>query len=219
MIFRPLRHGMIHSTNGLKTALQYDQKMSFNKLLQIYQGTPITIPPLENYLMDVDTLVKSVYRSAGVTDTAREEIEREMFITARIPEILMPAVTEMLTTKLETLQTSVDPGKIYTHDITWLDLTDDRKTKAFHEKHIVDVIRKLPLGQNTRLRRCPRCASVMEDISVPSQGQPGPMPWVWQSQKTCICYNSWASPAPREVVRPGGVEFAFGEKGLGKVEL
>ena len=80
----------------------------------------------------------------------------------------MPAVTEMLTTKLEPLMSQCDPGKIYTHDIAWLNLTDDKKTKLFHEKHIVDVIRKLPLASNARLRRCPRCASVMEDISLPS---------------------------------------------------
>ena len=60
----------------------------------------------------------------------------------------------------------------------------------------MDVIRKLPLAGNARLRVCPRCASVMEDISLPGGGQPGQMPWVWQSQKTCICYNSWASQGP-----------------------
>jgi len=61
----------------------------------------------------------------------------------------------------------------------------------------VDVIRKLPLSKDARLRVCPRCSSVMEDISLPGGGQLGQMPWVWQSQKTCICYNSWASPGPK----------------------
>jgi hypothetical protein len=61
----------------------------------------------------------------------------------------------------------------------------------------VDVIRKLPLSKEARLRVCPRCSSVMEDISLPGGGQLGQMPWVWQSQKTCICYNSWASPGPK----------------------
>jgi len=204
MIFRPLRHGMIHSTNGLKTSLQFEHKVAFNKLLQIYQATPISILPLETYLMDVDTLVKAAYRNAGIPDSKREEYEREMFLTATIPPILLPCVTEMLTTKLTTLQNLVDEGKIYTHDISWLNLTDDKKTKRFHEKHVVDVIRKLPLAGNARLRVCPRCASVMEDISLPGGGQPGQMPWVWQSQKTCICYNSWASPGPSTEVKAEG---------------
>lgn len=203
MIFRPLRHGMVHSTNGLKTSLQYEHKMAFNKLLQIYQATPISILPLENYLMDVDTLVKTAYRNAGITDAKREESEREMFLTATIPTILTPCVTEMLTTKLFALSTHVDQGKIYLHDISWLGLTDDGKTKRWHQNHVVDVIRKLPLSKESRLRVCPRCGSVMEDISPGMQGVAGmgQMPWVWQSQKTCICYNSWASPGPRGVKR------------------
>lgn len=195
---------MIHSTNGLKTSLQYDHKMAFNKLLQIYQATPISILPLETYLMDVDTLVKTAYRNAGITDAKREEYEREMFLTATIPTILTSCITEMLTTKLTSLASHVDQGKIYLHDISWLGLTDDGKTKRWHQNHVVDVIRKLPLSKESRLRVCPRCGSVMEDISPPMQGGGagmGQMPWVWQSQKTCICYNSWASARPREVKR------------------
>ncbi|TID21520.1 mediator of rna polymerase ii transcription subunit 16 [Venturia nashicola] len=206
MIFRPLRHGMIHSTNGLKTSLQYEQKSAFNKLLQIYQATPISILPIETYLTDVDTLVKTAYRNAGIPDAKREDYEREMFLTATIPSILSPCITEMMTTKLTTLASHVDQGKVYLHDISWLGLTDDSKTKRWHQNHVVDVVRKLPLSKDSRLRICPRCGSVMEDISPGMQGAglgPGmsQMNWVWQSQKTCICYNSWASIGPRGVKR------------------
>lgn len=142
--------------------------------------------------MEVDTLVKSCYRKASLSEADRAATEREMFVTCSIPTILMPAVTEMLTTKMESLMDQQDPGKIHNHDVAWLGLTDDKHTKMFHEKHTVDVIRKLPLAANAKLRRCPRCASVMEDIALAGGPSSNQQQWIWQSQKTCICFNSWA---------------------------
>jgi len=188
---------MIHSTNGFKTAISPEHKQAFSKLLNIYQATPIAILPFEQYLMEVDTLVKTAYRTEGLSDAQREIIERDMFLTCTIPPILMPTVTEMLTTKLEPLMALVDPGKMHVHDVAWLGLTDDKWTRAFHEKHTVDVIRKFPLPNTVRLRRCPRCSSVMEDIVMAGPGATQQQQWVWQSQKTCICFNSWAMPEPK----------------------
>ncbi|QDS74407.1 hypothetical protein FKW77_005772 [Venturia effusa] len=200
MIFRPLRYGLVHSTNGIKTALQLEHKVAFNKLLQSYK-TPIIIPPLETYLSDLDTLVKTAYRNAGMSDAKREESEREMFLTATIPSILAPCITEMLTTKLAVLSKTIDQGEIYLHDISWLGLTDDGRTKRWHQNNAVDVIRKVTLSKESRLRVCPRCGSVMEDINPTIPGMGPMMPWVWQSQKTCICFNSWASAGPRILKR------------------
>jgi mediator of RNA polymerase II transcription subunit 16 len=201
MMFRPLRHGHIHSTNGFKTAVNMEQKVAFSKLLSIYQGTPIAILPLEQYLMEVDNLVKSCYRRNNIDDAGRAAIEREMFLSCSIPEILMPAVTELLTSKMETLMDSQDPGKIHVHDVAWLGLTDDKRTKQWQEKYNLDVIKKMPIAANAKLRRCPRCASVMEDVSIMGAagvgGQAAPpqqQQWVYQSQKTCICFNSWVVP-------------------------
>jgi mediator of RNA polymerase II transcription subunit 16 len=200
MMFRPLRHGHIHSTNGFKTAVNMEQKVAFSKLLSIYQGTPIAILPLEQYLMEVDNLVKSCYKKHNVDDAGRAAIEREMFLSCSIPEILMPAATELLTSKMEALMDSQDPGKIHVHDVAWLGLTDDLRTKRWHEKYNLDVIKKMPIAANAKLRQCPRCASVMEDVSmmgvggVPGQGGPPQQQWVYQSQKTCICFNSWVVP-------------------------
>jgi mediator of RNA polymerase II transcription subunit 16 len=197
MMFRPLRHGHIHSTNGFKTAINMEQKVAFSKLLSIYQSTPIGILPLETYLMEVDNQVKACYRKNGVDDARRATIERDMFLTCSIPEMLMPAVTEMLSSRMEALMESQDPGKIHVHDVAWLGLTDDLRTRRFHEKHTVDVIRKLPLANNAKLRMCSRCASVMEDISMmgaAGAGAPGFQQWVFQSQKTCVCWSSWVVP-------------------------
>jgi mediator of RNA polymerase II transcription subunit 16 len=191
MMLRPLRHGMVHSTNGFKTAISVDHKIAFSKLLQIYQNTPIAIIPFENYLTEVDNLVKSCYKPLSLPE--RSNTEKSMFLTANIPTLLMPAVTAMLTTKMDALMGQQDPGKIMGHDVVWLGLTDDKRTKQFLERQRVDIIRKLPLGKGAKMRRCTRCGSVMEDIQLQGGPQSNQQPWVWQSQKNCVCFASWAS--------------------------
>lgn len=97
----------------------------------------------------------------------------------------------------------MDPGKIHVHDVSWLGLTDDKKTRMFHDRHTIDVIRKMPLAGSVRLRMCPRCASVMEDINTTTPGAvQSQQPWVWASHKVCICFSSWASP--EEKAQEGG---------------
>jgi mediator of RNA polymerase II transcription subunit 16 len=194
MTFRPLRHGYIQSLNGFKAASAIDQKGAFHKLLGVYQGTPVnhnSFGPLEEYFGDVDSLIKSAYTASSINATQRAVIEREMFLTCAIPPLLMPVVTEMLTGKLETLMSKLDPGKIHIHDVSWLGLTDDQRTKTFREGHIIDVIRKMPLANTVKLKLCPRCGSVMENIVQTLGHYPQ---WVWQSQKVCVCHSSWVSP-------------------------
>ncbi|KAF2401203.1 hypothetical protein EJ06DRAFT_581391 [Trichodelitschia bisporula] len=194
MMCRPLRHGKVHAQNNFKTCLNPEQRMAFQKLLSIYVS-PVPITALEQYLSDVDTQVKNAYAAAGFSAAQRADAERDMFTAARIPPVLLPVVTSMLTTKLTELSKHMDAGKIYLHDVAWLNLTDDRKTKAFHEKQIIDVIRKFPLAAKIKLRRCPRCASVMEDFGLQGPG-PNSQAWLWQSHKCCVCFGAWTVLEP-----------------------
>jgi mediator of RNA polymerase II transcription subunit 16 len=192
MTFRPLHHGYVFSSTGFQKAGTMEHKAAFHKLLSAYQSSPVnrnSFAPLEEYVGEVDTLIKAAYQAASLTASQRAALERNTFLTATIPDILLPAVTEALTTRLETLMAKIDPGKIHVHDVSWLGLTDDERTRHFHEGHIIDVVRKMPLASSVRLRTCPRCGSVMEDIH---QGQAGHQMWIWQSHKVCVCFSSWA---------------------------
>jgi hypothetical protein len=87
---------------------------------------------------------------------------------------------------------------VHTHDMAWLGLTDDARTKTFIDTHVIDVVRKMPLASvggvaAVKIRVCPRCGSVMEDIGG-DRGVGQHQPWVWQSHKVCVCFSSWASP-------------------------
>jgi mediator of RNA polymerase II transcription subunit 16 len=144
---------------------------------------------LDSYFTEIDLLVREAYAKAGISAQARAATERTMFLKAEIPSILMPAVTGMLTTTLKRLQSDADPGKLYWHDSAWLGLTDEQRSKKIHDNHIIDVIRKLPLGPGHKLKRCARCGSVAEDINL--AGLPQSAPWVMSSMKQCVCYSNW----------------------------
>jgi len=196
MLCAPLRHGHIHANNNLKTTKLLEDRNIFLRIIQIFNKTPLHIKALEHYLSEVDGLVRNAYAKAGVTTQQRRDAERDLFWRCEIPEVLMPAVKEMLTDKLRKMMELSDPGKVHNHDVTWLNLTDDNRTKQFHERMNIDIIRKMPLSAQVRLRRCPRCLSVMEDLT-PQQLAMQPQ-WVVLNQKTCVCSSSWIVTDPPE---------------------
>jgi mediator of RNA polymerase II transcription subunit 16 len=189
MLCRPLGSGHVFAHNGMKAAVSTEQRNTFYHLIQVFSKTPLQIKALEQYIGEVDVLVRNAYTKAGMNDQQRRAAERDLFWRCEIPEVLMPAVKEMLTGKLRKLMEVSDPGKVHNHDIRSLNLTDDKRTKQMHERLNIDVIRKVPLGGQVRLRRCPRCLSVMEDLT-PQQLAALPA-WVYQNQRNCVCFSSW----------------------------
>ena len=196
MLCGPLRSGHVLALNGMKTVASTEQRNTFFHIMQVFSKTPLQIKAFEQYIVEVDALVRNAYTQAGMTDQERKAAERDLFWRCEIPEVLMPVVKEMLTDKLRKLMEVSDPGKVHNHDISWLNLTDDKRTKQMHERLNIDVIRKVQLGAQIRLRRCPRCLSVMEDLT-PQQLAAQPA-WVFQNQKNCICFSSWIVMDPPE---------------------
>lgn len=115
----------------------------------------------------------------------------------------------------------LDPGRLYFFDTTWLGFTSSLRGAEWHETHVVDVCQKMVIrGRGTvehpvtsatlgrkrsdssvsanerekkrQLRRCVRCGSYMEDVTV---NQPGYAPhhinWLMGIAKHCVCGNSW----------------------------
>jgi mediator of RNA polymerase II transcription subunit 16 len=180
----------------MKTAVSAEQRNTFIHILQVFSKTPLQIKALEEYINEVDSLVRNAYAKADVTDQDRKAAERDLFWRCEIPEVLTTVAKDMLTDKLRKLMEASDPGKVHNHDISWLNLTDDKRTKQMHERLNVDVIRKVPFGPQVRLRRCARCLSVMEDLT-PQQLAAQPA-WVSQNQRNCVCFNSWIVIDPSE---------------------
>jgi hypothetical protein len=191
-LVRSLFQGHILARDNVQVASTNVQRLDWGRINGTYMNSPmlkLMLPPkaLESYLLEVDNLVKEAYVGAKVTKEVRGSIERTMFLKAEVPEVLMPAVKQMLTTKLEKLSEHSDPAKVYMHDIAWLALTDDQRSVRMSEKHIIDVVKKMPLSHTANLRKCARCGSVTEDIS-PTTSIPG---WLGSMIKTCVCNNPW----------------------------
>lgn len=183
-----------HTFQGCQSA-PVDQRPVYQKLLNVLRASPVPTPsPLEPLLSDLDTRIQRAYTASGITSPAsRARIERSMALRGRVPRELAGVAAWVLTRGIsEVLEPAVDPGRVYLHEVVWLRLTDDRRSLDLEARHVVDVLRKMPLASGVRVRRCPRCASVMEDIAPGAAGGAQLQQWVWAVHKTCVCYNSWA---------------------------
>ena len=192
MLSRPVRHGVIHAQNGSKTAVSNDHRLTFMKMLQLYRGAPLNIGPFQTFLVEIDNLVKEAYSKAKLSEASKTKIENDIFQRVELPTELMPAVQTILTEKLQKLMHASEPGLVHNYDISWLGLTEDRKSRHLQERMVIDVVRKMPLNKDTKLRRCTRCLSVMEDIQPQGSGWQNYPPWVVNSQKNCVCFSHWA---------------------------
>lgn len=203
MICRPLRHGWIHCMNGSKNASSPRDKEAFVKCVRTYTSSPVCMQAaganpgapaiyFEVFSAQVDQLVKEAYGAAGVGDALKAQAERDLFIRAEVPDALMPAIRRLLvdTWPRFLMQPVVDLGRIHKHDIAWLGFTEDRWTRRWHEKHVVDVLRKTVVMPGVaKVRRCARCGMYMEDIL------PGPQwpAWVMMNMKNCVCLGNWSN--------------------------
>lgn len=178
---QPLQLLLTISQWHIKNAPTVVHRSVFNGLLAAMISSPVHPPHLAALVAEVDNSARLCYNKAQYTDERRRATEREMLISAEIPDVLMPVVTRLLTHGIEKLLESVDPAKILYWDLRWLGLTEDKREKQFLEKNAVDVLRKIVIsGKEGRRRRCVRCGSEMED-----------MEWMG-GQNKCACGSPWA---------------------------
>ncbi len=112
-----------------------------------------------------------------------------MLISAEVPEVLMPAVTHLLTESLERLTGEVDISDLYFLDVSPLGLSDDRGSDAWKKENSLDAIRKVTIAKDAKVRRCTRCCSVMEETTPMA----GSSVWMFSMQRTCFCGSHWGA--------------------------
>jgi hypothetical protein len=167
------------------------------RFVQSFAPSPIMMllmnsTALDEYFKEIDALVRADYEAAKVDGSGpRGDIERAMFVRADVPDILRNSVCKGVLANAAQLAESVQPGSLYKADIGWLGLTDESMW-AEGKDVVVDVIRKWPLGGMTgkKIKRCPRCRSVSEELEIGSQHAPF-LGWLVQAMRQCVCTNSW----------------------------
>jgi len=162
---------------------QGENLQSFKSLEDVIERSPIEVHQFEKILADIEGKIKKTYQHSGMSEADRARVEKEMLISADIPEVLMPVVHHLLTTALDNLRNDIDPAALYFADHSWLGLSDDRRSDAYKRDHVVDAIRKIPLRKGAKLRRCTRCCAYMEDV-LPQKGS---SMWMTSMQRMCFC--------------------------------
>ena len=163
------------------------QRRTFREVEAIFDASPVTVIQFDRMLAIIDLSIKELYISSNTNDTDRQNTEKEMLVSAAIPRLLLPAVESFLTTSLDEFRDEVNELELFFTDISWLGLSDDRRSDAWKSEHVLDALRKVELPKEARLRRCTRCCAVMEDVYP----QRGTSLWMTTMQRTCYCGDWW----------------------------
>lgn len=177
---------MLH-TESRKVYPQGLQRRSFRELEAIFEESPVTIIQFERLLTIIEHSIKDFYTSTNMNEKDRKNTEKEMLVSATVPGMLMPLVESFLTRTLDEFRDEVNEMELFFNDISWLGLSDDRRSDAWKREHVLDVLRKVVLPKEARLRRCTRCCAVMEDVYPHRQSAP----WMLPMQRTCYCGDWW----------------------------
>lgn len=178
---------------------------TYQTLISTLRNSPVQMFHFEKMFMELDQKVKEIFQSRGLGPAERLDTEKAMLIDGTVPEILMPAVTMLLTTSVERLREEVDVAELYFSDFSWLDLggeddsSPDRDSRSHdidrvarnrrrEEKPKVDAVRMVLLKPGARIKQCVRCCSVIEDAPYGLNNR------AMQSMiRTCPCGDWWAA--------------------------
>lgn len=199
------------------TALMGDSRIYYSEICHILDTSPIRIDMYEKLLAGIDSAVRHSYHNAGFGDTERPSPEKELLVIARIPPVLVNAVSTILGTVLPPLRNEVDCMAIYLGDYTWLGVGDDQRSEMYRRTRDVDILKKTPLravtsssdtgssskpennaaaaaagGSGQRHRRCVRCCEISGDTKPPRSMLSFQMIARLTLLRSCICGGMWA---------------------------
>ncbi|KAK8250509.1 mediator complex, subunit Med16 [Phyllosticta capitalensis] len=179
-LMRPVFTGLLSVCHSqLRNAPSVAARTEFHGLFTTIFLSPVPAPQMIAMVDEVEKAVRGAYEKAQFNDERRKATEREMLISAEIPDVLMPVVTKVILIT-DKIMGTVDASKILYHDLRSLGLGEDKRTKAWNERNTVDVLRKVVLSEKDVKRRCVRCGSLSKD-----------MDWRGVHNK-CSCGGPWA---------------------------
>lgn len=189
-------------------SLAGDSRLQYAEICQALDATPARIDVYEKFLSAVDSAVRHAYHGAGFGDTERPGPEKELLVNARIPPVLVAAVSTILRQTVPGLKSDVDRMAIYMHDYSWLGFGSDRRSELYRRTREVDIIKKTPIrmtiaqgsngpqlgkqnSQGVLRRRCVRCCDVSEGTYPPRSVLAFRMIFKLGHLRSCICGGMW----------------------------
>lgn len=166
--------------------------MYYGEICQMISKSPVSIEVYEKLLSNVDSAVRRAYESVGWGENERPGPERDLLVSCRIHNVLVPAVLGILQATLPAIRPEIDYMAIYLADYSWLGVrAGDRRTEYLRRTRPIDIIKKSPIrptlgstpgpaptpnqdggkpsGQTAGRgrRRCTRCCEISGDVSMP----------------------------------------------------
>jgi mediator of RNA polymerase II transcription subunit 16 len=183
-----------------------EMRAIYQPLQMAFVECPFDWRRFESLVAEANKTVQESYKRAGVSDAQRAAAEKDLMMGS-VPDVLMPAARRLLGGFLFDaggFLDRIDPARVMFADIRWLGLDSFARTREWQQTHIVDVCQKIilkaPKGaeepEGPKLRRCTRCAALMDDVTHPTGsagGQPanGPPGWTMGMSKHCVCQGGW----------------------------
>lgn len=161
---------MVVSSDVLRHALR--------EIDSILVEAKVSYAQFERVLSEIDAIVNAVYAPPKMNEATRKKTEREMLVSATIPDVIVRAMGLFFTNFLDNLRMEIDEAELYFLDTSWLGLSDDKRSEDWRRNNHFDVLKKLVYPKRTVMWRCVRCCAVMEPTQAP-QG------------RACVCNGWW----------------------------
>ncbi len=173
-----------HVERAINSARSLVEREQLTEISQKSHSLPFRYADFEIFIATIDTAVRNAYTQGTVTMGRRQDIELSA-ITCElpIPDEFRPALDETFATALPKFLEKVDMAKLAFWDTSWLGIEPSSDAQQY------DVVRKIPLTKDMKLRVCRRCGALMEDISQELAKELPPT--IVGFGKQCICTDYW----------------------------
>lgn len=135
----------------------------------------VSFTQFERVLVEITRIINGVYAPSKMSEAARKKTEREMLVSATIPDVIVRAMSLFFTNFLGNLRMEIDEAELFFLDTSWLGLRDDRRSEDWSRENHLDELKKLRLTKKTVISRCVRCCAV-------TQAPAG---------RACVCSGWW----------------------------
>ncbi|KAJ5107443.1 Mediator complex subunit Med16 [Penicillium angulare] len=129
--------------------------------------------------------------------------KKELLVNARIPPVLVTAVSTVLKHNIPALKSEINCKDILLTDYSWLGFGNDARTVMYRKNREVDILKKtvlrppLAVGRSGRVvqpqkrRRCVRCSEVSGDAALPKSMMYFRMIAKLNLLRCCPCGGMW----------------------------
>lgn len=197
-------HGLAHEARMTVTA-HPPLRAAFSSIFALLRDNPVPVVSFEKIIAEFDKDAKAIFQSpsSGISDAERKELEKKMLVYADIPEVLYPAVKNMLGRGIEGARKEVEVLELWFREFEWLGYGVEERgisgeeveggdgvrrgvVRRGGEKIRVDTIRRLVLGPDAKVKRCTRCCALVEDRPFASRNMA-----FLQGGRNCLCGDWW----------------------------